>query len=250
MPDFGSPKNPVDITGGAGVAGYEGAIEVALKSDWVHGVALLYCETAVTKPVDIAKGMLRAIGKVPNHGKSIVACFVGGSECVAAGELFNEQSIPMFDDPAKTMSAFGALRQAAQFEDSCSGDPDPFKDVDSKRAREIIAAARKEGRSALTEPEAKAVFTAYGLPVAPGRVARTEDEACALAKEIGYPVVMKIVSPEILHKSDAGGVKVNVKTETDVRTAFKGIMANAGPTTRRRTSRASWWPRWPRSGAR
>lgn len=227
MPDFGSPKNPVDITGQAGVAGYEGAIEAALKSDWVHGVALLYCETAVTHPADIAAGMLRAIEKAGVKNKPMVACFVGGERCAEAEKLFLAAHIPMYDDPNKAMSALAALRQVAKFEDSCDGNMTPYKDVDQAKARAIIAAARQDGRSALTEPEAKALFAAYKLPVGLCSVAKTADEAVRQAKEIGYPIVLKIVSPDILHKSDAGGVRVNMRNEDDIRKGFETIIANA-----------------------
>ncbi|HEY3358025.1 MAG TPA: acetate--CoA ligase family protein [Polyangia bacterium] len=228
MPDFGSPKNPVDITGGAGVGGYEGAIDVAIKHAWVDGLALLYCETAVTKPVDIAQGMVRAIKKAGATKKPMVACFVGGPECVEAGKILMGENIPMVDDPEKAMSALAALRQTAKFEEEgCRPDFTPYTDVDQAQARGIIARARAEKRTALTEPEAKGVFAAYGLPVTHANVARSEEDAVRMAKEIGYPVVMKIVSPQIIHKSDAGGVKVNIKDEAGVRAAYSTILRNA-----------------------
>jgi acetyltransferase len=228
MPDFGSPKNPVDITGGAGVAGYEAAIDAALKSEWCHGLAVLYCETAVTKPVAIAEAAIKVIHASRVKNKPVVACFVGGEQCTAAGRIFLESSIPMYDNPDKALSALAALRQVAKFEEEgCTPDFWPFAGVDQQKCREIIAKARKEGRGALTEPEAKEVFRAYGLPVTRGELAKTEDEAVKLAEKIKYPVVMKIVSPQIIHKSDAGGVKVHIKDEKGVREAFRTIVANA-----------------------
>jgi acetyltransferase len=92
---------------------------------------------------------------------------------------------------------------------------------------EIITKARADGRDSLTEIEAKQVFALYGLPVTSTLLAKTEDEAVALAKQIGFPIVMKIVSPDILHKSDAGGVKVNIKDEKAVREAYKTILTNS-----------------------
>jgi acetyltransferase len=103
----------------------------------------------------------------------------------------------------------------------------PCEVPESKKAREIIANARADGRSALTEIESKQVFEIYGLPVTATKLAKSEDDAVRLAKEIGFPIVMKIVSPQILHKSDAGGVKVNIKDEAGVRDAYKSILANA-----------------------
>ena len=95
------------------------------------------------------------------------------------------------------------------------------------RRLQIIAVARADGRTALTETEAKQIFSAYGLPIAQTRLAKSEDEAVELAKKIGFPVVMKIISPDIVHKSDAKGVKVNIKDEAGVREAYKTILANA-----------------------
>lgn len=228
MPDFGSPKNPVDITGGAGAAGYEGAIQVALKSDWVHGVAILYCETAVTKPHHIADSLIKGINLSGVTGKPIVACFVGGEECLKAGKTLVQAGIPMYDNPDKAMSALAALRQVARFqEEGCEHDFRAYADVNKDKAKSIIDGARKAGRDSLTEIEAKELFTAYGLPVATSILAKDDNQAVELAKKIGFPVVMKIVSPQILHKSDAGGVKVNIKDEDGVRAAFKTIVDNA-----------------------
>ncbi|MBI5544789.1 MAG: acetate--CoA ligase family protein, partial [Deltaproteobacteria bacterium] len=228
MPDFGSPKNPVDITGGAGLEGYEKAIAVGLKSDWCHGLAVLYCETAVTKPAQIAEGVIRAIEETGVKSKPVVACFVGGDQCNEASKLLGAKNIPMYDDPSKAMGALSALRTVAKFnEEGCSPDFWPFAGVEQQKCRDIIAAARKSGRSVLTEPEAKEVFRAYGLPVNNGQLAKSADDAARIAKEIGFPIVMKIVSPQIIHKSDAGGVKVNLKDEAGVRAAYDTILANA-----------------------
>ncbi len=227
MPDFGSPRNPVDITGGAGLAGYEASIEVALKSDWVDGLVVLYCETAVTNPIEISEGILRAVKNSGVKGKPVVASFVGGPRCVEGGNMLREFDIPMYDNPDKAMSAMGALRQFAKFQEEGDKAFDAYKDVNESGAREIIAKVRKNGRSALTEVEAKEVFRAYGLPVANSVLATSEEQAVEMAKKVGYPVVMKIVSPQILHKSDAGGVKVNLRDEEGIRNAFRTIMANA-----------------------
>jgi acetyltransferase len=96
-----------------------------------------------------------------------------------------------------------------------------------EKALQIIAGARADKRDSLTEIEAKEVFSAYGLPVTRTVLAKSEDEAVKMAYEVGYPVVMKIVSPDILHKSDAGGVKVNIRDENGVREAYRTIMKNA-----------------------
>lgn len=232
MPSFGSPKNPVDITGGAGAKGYEDCIEIALKHPWVNSIAVLYCETATTKPAEIADAIKRGIEKVPDEKKNkpVVACFVGGIECQEAGKkLAAECSVPLYDNPRKALCALSALRKVAIFQDRKGDEFVPFPDTtDSKaKAMAIIEGARKDGRSSLTEPEAKKLFAAYNLPVARTELARTPEEAVKLAHEVGFPIVMKIVSPDILHKSDAGGVKVNIKDDEGVLAAYNLIMENA-----------------------
>jgi len=227
MPDFGSPKNPVDITGGSGVAGYEGAIETALKCPWVNGIGVFYCETAVTKATDIANALITKLKETGVTDKPVVACFVGGAGSVEAGRVLLDASIPYFDCPNKAMAAMAALRQSARFSEvGCKVDFEPYTDVDKKRAQQIIATARAAGRKALTEPEAKELFACYQLPVTKSSLAKTEDEAARIAQEIGFPIVLKIVSPDILHKSDAGGVRVNLKDTEAVRMAFRTILEN------------------------
>ena len=228
MPDFGSPKNPVDITGGSGVAGYEGAIETALKCPWVNGIGVFYCETAVTKATEIADALLKKVKESGVTDKPVIACFVGGAGSVEAGKVLLDASVPYFDCPNKAMAAFAALRQSARFSEvGCKVDFEPYTDVDKKKAQQIIATARAAGRKALTEPEAKDLFACYRLPVTKSSLAKTEDDAARMAQEIGFPVVLKIVSPDILHKSDAGGVRVNLKDTEAVRMAFRTILENA-----------------------
>ncbi len=227
MPDFGSPKNPVDITGGSGVAGYEGAIETALKCPWVNGIGVFYCETAVTKATEIADALLKKVKESGVTDKPVIACFVGGAGSVEAGKVLLDASVPYFDCPNKAMAAFAALRQSARFSEvGCKVDFEPYTDVDKKKAQQIIATARAAGRKALTEPEAKDLFACYGLPVTKSDLAKTEDDAARIAKEIGFPIVLKIVSPDILHKSDAGGVRVNLKDTEAVRMGFRTILEN------------------------
>jgi acetyltransferase len=102
-----------------------------------------------------------------------------------------------------------------------------YIDVKKETAIRVIAKARNDNRSALTEIEAKEVFAAYGLPITKTLLSKSEEEAVSLASSVGFPIVMKVVSPDIIHKSDAGGVKVNIKDETGVREAYRTIMANA-----------------------
>eukprot|EP00727_Mastigamoeba_balamuthi_P014314 m51a1_g9506 acetyl-CoA sythetase (798) ;mRNA; r:682791-685478 len=228
MPSFGSPKNPVDITGSSGSKGYEDALEVALDSEWVHGVAILYCETAVTKPAAITEALISVL-QTNTSKKPVVACYVGGSESSDAAKALLDFGVPVYDNPEKAMCALSALRQAAKFAERVdTGESTPFAGHERARATalDIIGKARAAGRRALTEIEAEHLLAAYGVPVSRAELARTEEEAVGIARQLGYPVVMKIVSPQILHKSDAGGVRVGVRDDDGVYDAFREIKAS------------------------
>jgi acetyltransferase len=138
-----------------------------------------------------------------------------------------ENNIPAYGAPDIAIGAIAALREYARMRDMGKSDGIPAPKDARKIAQKLIDTVRAENREALTEIEAKDVFGAYGLPVVETVLAKTEEEAVKIAKKIGYPIVMKIVSPDILHKSDAGGVKVNVKDMASLREAYKTILANA-----------------------
>lgn len=227
MPEFGSAKNPVDLTGMAGLEWYYDSTKYAIAHQWVDGLVVLYCETAMTNPMEIAQGIHKAIVEAGVKDKPVTVSFVGGEKSEAAMQWLVEQGIPAYGAPDLAVNAMAALREYALIRSEAKETAVASKVADSKTARAIIAKAREDGRNALTEIEAKQVFAAYGLPVTNTSLARTEDEAVAMAAKVGYPVVMKIVSPEILHKSDAGGVKVNIKDEAAAREAFRTILVNA-----------------------
>ena len=227
MPDFGSAKNPVDMTGMAGNEWYYETVKFSYAHKWVDGLVVLYCETAQTNPLEIAKAIHKAIKDSGITGKPVTTSFVGGERSDEAMRWLMENGIPAYNAPDLAVNAMAALHEYNDLKKVLNDTPYPASKTGGKIAREIIAAARKDGRGALTEVESKQVFAAYDLPIASTQLAKTEDEAVALAKKIGYPLVMKIVSPQILHKSDAGGVKVNIKDEAGVRDAYKTILANA-----------------------
>ena len=227
MPSFGSAKNPVDITGGAGLAGYYEGVKYAYAHPWVDGMVVLYCETSVTEPQEIAEAIYNAQKESGATGKPLAVSFIGGERCEKAPEWLIEHDIPTYDAPDLAVKALASLRKQDELLQTAHNGMYKPNDVDSEKARQIIAGARAKGRSALTEIEAKNVFKAYGLPVTPTALAHSEEEAIQLAEQIGFPIVMKIVSPDILHKSDAGAVKVNIKNEQGVRDAWKLILENS-----------------------
>jgi acetate---CoA ligase (ADP-forming) len=227
MPAFGSAKNPVDLTGMAGTDWYHDSIHFAIGHDWVDGLVVLYCETAMTDPMEIAKGIKLAVDEAGKNHKPVTVSFVGGEKSKVAMEWLVENGIPAFGAPDIAVNTMAALREYAQLKAMVQEEIEPCGADNREKAIEIINHARQEGRDSLTEVEAKELFSIYGLPVARTLLARSQDEALRMATEIGYPVVMKIVSPDILHKSDAGGVKVNIRDEAAARDAYNAILKNA-----------------------
>ena len=225
MPEFGSPRNPVDLTGMADRPEYEGSIKDALKHPWVNGVVVLYCETSFTDPQNIAEGIHKAI-KDSGVEKPVAVSFVGGERSVKAGEWLIENGVPYYKSPDAAVRAINALRAYGRYLEKSDAEFKPYK-ADTNKVAAIIGKARASRRDLLTEPEAKEIFAAYGLPVPKGKLAHNPEEAVKIARAIEYPVVLKIVSPQIIHKSDAGGVKVNLKSDEEVREAFEEIIDNA-----------------------
>jgi acetate---CoA ligase (ADP-forming) len=227
MPEFGSAKNPIDLTGMAGTEWYTDSVQYAMPHSWVDGVVVLYCETAQTNPLEIAQGIKKAYDLAGIKNKPITVSFVGGEKSLAAMQWLVENGIPAYPAPDLAVNAMAALREYDRIQKLVSEGVATCGTSEKETALAIIEKARKDGRGSLTEIEAKEVFAAYSLPVTKTFLSKTEDEAVCLAKEVGFPVVMKIVSPDILHKSDAGGVKVNIKSEEAVREAYQIIMKNS-----------------------
>ncbi len=225
MPEFGNPKNPVDLTGMADRPEYEGSIRDALKHDWVDGLVVLYCETSFTDPMNVVEGIYKAI-KESGVKKPVAVSLIGGERSVKAGEWLIEHGIPYYNSPHAAVRALGALRTYGRYLEKAAQEFKPYK-VNKQKVEAIIGKAKACGRNLLTEPEAKEVFAAYGLPVPKGKLAKNPEDAVKIARAVEYPVVMKIVSPDIVHKSDAGGVKVNIKSDEEVRKAFQEIIENA-----------------------
>ena len=226
MPDFGSAKNPVDLTGMAGTDWYHDSVKSAYAHNWVDGLVVLYCETAMTDPLGIAKSIKSAIDETGIKDKPVTVSYVGGERSEKAMRWLVENGIPAYSAPDAALNGMAALKEYHLIQDTANDKAPVFDQVNRDAALKVINQARSEGREALTEIEAKRVFAAYGLPITNSQLATSENEAVRIAKEIGFPIVMKIVSPDILHKSDAGGVKVDIRDEQGIRDNFNEIIKN------------------------
>lgn len=227
LPRFASTKNPVDLTGIAGPDWYFPSIKSTLAHQWVDGLVVLFTEGAGHDPCEIAKTIRSAVDESGTDDKPITVSFIGGDRSEKAMKWLVEHGIPAYNVPEEAIDVMAGLREYAKLKEGLAFSGKIYSNGNSAAACAIIQKARSENRKTLTEIEAHQVFAAYQLPIIKMELATSEDDAVNIAREIGHPVVMKIVSPDILHKSDTGGVKVNVQDEAGVREAYHSIIENA-----------------------
>jgi acetyltransferase len=225
IPDFGSTKNPIDLTGMANDEWYKNSLSAALEDPWVSGIIILYCEVAVLDPKDLAAAVNEVVS-CSKTSKPITIALVGGEQSMRAAEWLQKKGIPVYQSPDRAIKAMAALRDFGKIKETGFDIFGPYKDVDKDKVNVILTEVNKRKNRYVTELEAKQIFEAYKIPTAKSMLAKTEEEAVNLANQIGYPVVMKIVSPQIIHKSDVGGVKINIKTDDEVRKAYNQIIIN------------------------
>jgi acetyl coenzyme A synthetase (ADP forming)-like protein len=226
LPPAAATGNPVDVLGDAMADRYLFAIEEVLKDDRVNAVVVVLTPQAMTESMETARGIVEIHGRI--RGKPVIAVFMGGELVKKATDYLRDNGVPCFDFPEKAIKTVSALYKYARFMKEPEHPPARFKDVDQGRVREILHMARKDNRVVLLSNEATEVVEAYGIRSTNNRLAKSEDEAVDYAEELGYPVVLKIVSPDILHKTDIGGVALNLRSEVEVRSAYQGILTSVG----------------------
>ncbi|MFW9843410.1 MAG: acetate--CoA ligase alpha subunit [Candidatus Thorarchaeota archaeon] len=225
LPPAASVNNPIDALGTAQPEDYDICIEASLKDENVDAVLVLLTPQAMTKVTDTAKVIVDAHKKHPE--KPLLAVFMGGNSMVYPRIVLTTGGIPVFDFPERAVHALSELYKYTVSRDRLKDEEIPKFKVDMKQVEKIIDNVRKDGRRVMLGSEAHAIAEAYDIPVARIRLATTQEEAADIANEFGYPVVMKISSPDIVHKSDIGGIKVGLYNYADVQIAFHEIMENA-----------------------
>ena len=223
LPTTANLHNPVDVIGDAHSDRYESALTAVIKDEGVDGALVILTPQSMTNALETAEAIVRVARRSP---KPILCCFMGVVDVSPGVKYLQEHGYPVYKFPEDAAKALGALYRYAHWLNREHLPPFKLKD-DPAKARELIRGCIAAGRTRLGEVDGLELLKCYGFNTLPTRLAKDEAEAARIAAEIGLPVVMKIVSPQILHKSDAGGVVVGLKTEEEVTKTFTRIMTNA-----------------------
>jgi acetyltransferase len=227
LPPTWSHGNPIDVIGDATAERYRDAVKICLEDRHVDGVLVILTPQAMTKPTEVATEIVKL---ATNYNKPILTCWMGRKQVSDARKLFVEARIPDFQTPEAAVEAFAYMAMYHQNQKLLVQTPGPLchlNEPDSEGAQLIIESVLSERRKVLSEMESKALLGAFQIPIIGTAIAKTPNEALVLAESLGFPVAMKINSPDISHKTDVGGVRLNLGTAQAVRTAFKDIIDNA-----------------------
>jgi acetyltransferase len=225
LPPHWSKANPVDVLGDAGHDRYESAIEICLNDKNVDSVLAMLTPQAMTDPSKIAESVIRAATNHPN--KPVLACWMGSIHVNDAHRIFDEAGIPSYYTPENATAGFSYLASYQKSQRLLLEVLPPLaasQPSDIQKAREIIKTAQLAGRDQLNSVEAKNLLAAFQIPIIESHHVTDAEAAVRAADSIGYPVVIKISSKDLSHKSDVGGVELNLTNAEQVRSAFTAMI--------------------------
>ncbi len=220
--EYGSVKNPIDLTGIATAEDYQRILDAAVKNDRIHSVIGLYCETAVFTGQDLIEVIKDANRKFMEAGKPVVFSFFGGRNVENIVGTLDEINVPVFSNVYRAISCLGTLYSHYEYRSSNPVVNESFR-IPLERFDRVIQNAREENRHFLLSHEAREIMEAVGIPVPESYIARSLEQAIQYAETIGYPVVLKVVSKDIIHKSDAGGVALDLDNKEEVMDAYQAV---------------------------
>jgi acetate---CoA ligase (ADP-forming) len=223
LPQAASVANPIDVLGDADPARYAAALRAALEDAAVDAVVVLLTPQAVTDPAGVARAVSGAAGGV----KPVVAAFMGGEDVQPGRDILAAAGVPDYPSPERAVNALHAMTQYAAWLNRPQRIVTRFP-VNRRRVERILHRHARTGRLQVGEAYAKDILRAYAFTVPPGHPCATIDDALDACEKIGYPVAMKIMSPDIIHKSDIGGVRLNLASPEAVRDAFDLMMLRIG----------------------
>ena len=223
LPDAASAANPVDVLGDARADRYQFALETVVADPNVDGLLIVLTPQAMTEIDATAE----AVGRLSKSlDKPILTSFMGEAQVESGIDLLETFGVPNYPFPERAALAFKAMSDYQKVLNRPTPEYTKY-DVDHRATREVLERVRAQSRLSIGDSEARQILTAYGLQIPNSEIAATPDDAVDLANQIGYPVVLKIASPDILHKTDIGGVKVGLESAEDVRDAFELMVYRA-----------------------
>lgn len=227
LPPYWSKRNPIDMLGEAKSELYRKVVEICLNAKEVNGLLILSAPQALADTAEVAAALVDLIQEKPIP---IITSWVGGTDMQKGRDIFNQAGIPTFDTPERAVRAFMDIYRFSKNIEMLQQIPSRLPkrlEFDRPKAKALIKAGLSTDNGLLTEVESKALLSAYGIPVDPIETANSREEAVQKATKIGFPLVMKINSRDITHKSDAGCVLLDLKNKTDVADGFETIIQNA-----------------------
>jgi len=222
LPPTAATSNPVDIIGDADEKRYRAALELLVADENVDGLIPIWTPTLMADAVDIANS-IADIGR--KSDKPILACIQTLGDSADVRHALLRDRIPHYHFPENAARALATMAEFAQWSHRPQGEVHVFDDVKPDKVRAIIGKVSARKTLFVAEPEGHEILKAYGLPVPEFRLTKTVDEAVKAAKDLGYPVVIKIVSPDILHKTDFGGVRINITDEARLKAEHADLLA-------------------------
>ena len=229
LPPFWSRGNPIDILGDAKSDRYEAVLNACMKDDNIDGLLIIYTPQGVADPTKIAKSITKMVKK-RGCSKPILTSFMGYEEVDEANKFLNQNNIPTYSTPEQGIKTYMYMYQYSRNLELLYQTPEelPVDSVPPKRPiNVIIKDAAKQNREILTETEAKKLLENYHIPIVKTIIAKNEDEAIAAASQIGYPVVLKILSTQIVHKSDIKGVILDISCKDELLDSYRAVMQRA-----------------------
>ncbi len=235
LPADAQVAGPVDLLGGADEHGYRRTVGAVLADPACDGVLAILVPQVLVNPVAVVEAFAAAAAAQPAPAKPVLACLMGEASLDAAFAVARAADLPAYTFPEDAVDAFGILWQRAQWlRRGAASAPAPAgtlaaqpREQARRAVADVLAEARSAGRAVLDAAEARPLLAAYGISTPGEGLATSPDEAAAFADEIGFPVALKLISPDILHKSDIGGVLLNVRDADAARAGFSEIIARA-----------------------
>ena len=228
LPSTASVLNPVDMVASAGADEFHKAVEILLSAHEIDALIVLYVDVAMTKPTDLSKGIATGVVAGRKNGgaeKPVMACIMAGSD--PAKPIYTDgERVPNYPFPENAARALGKITAYAEWRDQPEALIPDFDDINPLAARAICQTVLPQtGPGWLSAEDTRKVLAALALPLPPGGVCRTADDATRLAGNIGFPVAVKLASRQIVHKTEVGGVRLNLHDGAAVRQAFDDIQA-------------------------